>query len=862
MGAPASFSRLMDLIMEDAEHVISYLDDVLIHSSDHKSHIAHVAAAIDRIGNANLRLNPAKCTFGASNVEYLGNTITSKGVQPGFDKSAAVRQAKPPTNHKELKSFLGLANYFRSFIHHFSHKAAPLFRLTRGDSGWSKGTLPESALAAFNQIREEIAKRPVMAYPKATGDFHLFVDAALGDTSGNDGGLGAVLMQDQDAGVHRPVAYASHRLLTHEKNYPAFLAEMQAAIFGMETYHHYLVGRRFFLHTDHKPLCKLSTVHTKTLNRLQLKMQEMHPVIRHVNGKDNTVADFLSRYHGFNISEHNKPIDPAKQAAAVALHSHKAQTLAQVDASPFRIRLLQRDDPEIRVMYHEAKDITRGSTHDTPIMARIPSARHLITIINDILYASVDSRRGVRGNSDLRIAVPQPMRQEILNEAHNSLIAGHSGRFKTRERLALDFWWPSMDADIATHITECPTCQRVNATPAPGHPPLVNLPQCVRPCQRLHVDLFGPLQSSPNGNTYVLVLSDAFTKFVRVHAIPNKRATTVALSIYKDICAYGCPDTIVSDQGREFTNILQTQIWDSLNIEHKVTTPYHPQCNSSAEVFNKTMKHFLATAILDAEDSNLDWELYLAPLSFSYNTAISSTTRVSPFDALFGYDPRVPLWNKGTFPGDTELNKGIHKKQGFGALLSSIRHSQFKARQIVHHNQQASNQRTQDAYNKHHTTRFPEYAVGDRVLVRILPKPGPNPKLSPTWEPAIILERKDYTTYRIRREGRRLTRSTTVNVQMLKPFHQAPESMSEGSSDDDDQPRQRSESESSIDYMPGAPPPPPGHDSDSSAPSEPPNRPPQGAANPSAFHSRSPPPAPNDADPRHDGQDPGRKRRR
>jgi hypothetical protein len=115
----------------------------------------------------------------------------------------------------------------------FAIKAAPLFKLTRQDSTWKGGEMQPDASKAFQQLRDEISSRPVMAYPNATGQYHLFVDAALGDEN-NSGGLGAVLMQDQVGGLRKPVAYASRRLDKHERNYPVFLAEMQAAVFGME----------------------------------------------------------------------------------------------------------------------------------------------------------------------------------------------------------------------------------------------------------------------------------------------------------------------------------------------------------------------------------------------------------------------------------------------------------------------------------------------------------------------------------------------------------------------------------------------------------------------------------------------------
>jgi hypothetical protein len=120
----------------------------------------------------------------------------------------------------------------------FAIKAAPLFKLTWQDSKWKGGEMPPDAAEAFYKLRDEISSRPVMAYPNATGKYHLFVDAALGDEN-NSGGLGAVLMQDQVDGLRKPVAYASRRWDKHERNYPVFLAEMQAAVFGMEQFHHF-----------------------------------------------------------------------------------------------------------------------------------------------------------------------------------------------------------------------------------------------------------------------------------------------------------------------------------------------------------------------------------------------------------------------------------------------------------------------------------------------------------------------------------------------------------------------------------------------------------------------------------------------
>jgi hypothetical protein len=170
---------------------------------------------------------------GSDSVEYLGHTLSGDGVRPGQDKAKVMQTAQPPRSVKELRSFCGLANYFRLYIVQFAIKAAPLFKLTRQDSEWKGGDLTPKASKAFLQLREEISSWPVMAYPNATRQYHLFVDAALGDEN-NSRGLGAVLMQDQVGRLRKPVAYASRRLDKHERNYPVFLGEMQAAVFGME----------------------------------------------------------------------------------------------------------------------------------------------------------------------------------------------------------------------------------------------------------------------------------------------------------------------------------------------------------------------------------------------------------------------------------------------------------------------------------------------------------------------------------------------------------------------------------------------------------------------------------------------------
>jgi ribonuclease HI len=227
----------------------------------------------------------------------------SDGVRPGKDKTQAKKDITEPKTMKQLKSFIGLATYFRSYVKGFARVESDLNALTRQNTKWKEADgLPKRSKEAFEAIKAAISSRPVMAYPNNNGRFHLYIEAALGDSK-DERGLGTALWQEDEHGIKQVIGYASWRLTTSEKNYPAFVAEMQAAVYGMTYFQHYLVTRKFTLYTDHKPLCKLSSTHVKTLNRLQLKMTELSPEIRYIEGKNNTVADFLSRYHGLGAEE-------------------------------------------------------------------------------------------------------------------------------------------------------------------------------------------------------------------------------------------------------------------------------------------------------------------------------------------------------------------------------------------------------------------------------------------------------------------------------------------------------------------------------------------------------------------------------
>jgi hypothetical protein len=149
-------------------------------------------------------------------------------------------------------------------------------------------------------------------------------------------------------------------------------------------------------------------------------------------------------------------------------------------------------------------------------------------------------------------------------------------------------------------------------------PPLLHtLPTPDQPNIR-HADLFGPMLAAGQ-NKYILCITDAFTKYALVMAIENKEAETVAKVIFSEwFCKFSIPAQVHTDSGKEFINKLSRELFDLINVEHTKTTLAHPQCNTQVEVFNKTVKNYLASFV---DDTTLDWENFLPALMLSYNTS-------------------------------------------------------------------------------------------------------------------------------------------------------------------------------------------------------------------------------------------------
>ncbi|XP_071483344.1 uncharacterized protein [Diadema antillarum] len=288
-NAPATFQRLINTVTSGLVGCEAYLDDIIVYSHTWEDHLLRVRALFDRLTSANLTVNLRKCEFARAKVVFLGHIVGHGSVKPVEAKVETILNFPRPQSKRELRRFLGMTGYYRKFCHNFADAATPLTNMLRKDSqfDWS-----DDCQVAFNRLKAMLASSPVLAAPNFDKQFILMVDAS--DTGG-----GGALMQKDDNGVDHPVAYMSRKFNKHQRRYSTVEKETLALVMALRHFDVYLNTTKYpvLVYTDHNPLVFLSRMRNKNgrLTRWALVLQEYNLVIQHVRGKDNVIADALSR---------------------------------------------------------------------------------------------------------------------------------------------------------------------------------------------------------------------------------------------------------------------------------------------------------------------------------------------------------------------------------------------------------------------------------------------------------------------------------------------------------------------------------------------------------------------------------------
>jgi len=288
-NAPATFQRLVNIVLADVPNCNAYLDDLVLYSVTWEEHVSLLRTVFERLRAANLTLNLAKCEFGRATVTYLGKEVGQGYVRPVEVKVTAIAEFPVPATRRELRRFLGMAGYYRSFCKNFSTVVTPLTSLLCPSKKFEWSAECQNA---FDCVKMLLCNAPVLVAPDCSRTFKLEVDASAV-------GAGAVLLQEDINGIDHPVSYYSRKFNKHQLNYSTIEKEALALLLALQHFEVYLGSSNLpvTVFTDHNPLVFLSRMYNQNqrLMRWALVLQNYNVEIKHKKGVDNVMADALSR---------------------------------------------------------------------------------------------------------------------------------------------------------------------------------------------------------------------------------------------------------------------------------------------------------------------------------------------------------------------------------------------------------------------------------------------------------------------------------------------------------------------------------------------------------------------------------------
>ncbi|KAI4885901.1 hypothetical protein NFI96_005622 [Prochilodus magdalenae] len=325
-NAPSTFQRLMELVLADLQWTscLIYLDDIIVFGKTFEEHLGRLQVVLEKLKAANLKVKPSKCQLFAKEVQYLGHIISANGIMTDPGKVAVVKEWKVPRSQTEVRSFLGLASYYRRFVQDFATIARPLHKLTEKGA---KMVWSAQCQDSFEELKRRLTMAPILAFPDPDKPFLL-------DTDASDVGIGGVLSQIVD-GRERVIAYASRALSRTERNYATTKKELLAVVIFMKQFRHYLLGRRFTLRTDHSSLRWLHSFDQPEgqIARWLEQLASFDYDIVHRPGKSHGNADALSRV----------PITPESRAVVGQVYED-----SEGDGQEWDWRLEQAKDDQLQ----------------------------------------------------------------------------------------------------------------------------------------------------------------------------------------------------------------------------------------------------------------------------------------------------------------------------------------------------------------------------------------------------------------------------------------------------------------------------------------------------------------------------------
>jgi hypothetical protein len=716
-NSPGTFQTMMNEIFSDLiiEGVVAvYLDDILIFTNSLEEHRRITQIVMQRMRENKLYLRHDKCEFEKTRIEYLGVIISHNHVEMDPVKVSGVAEWPVPTNKKEVQSFLGFVNFYRRFIADFSHHARPLFDLTKKDTPfvWS-----DEAKGAFADLKKIVISTPVLILPQADRPFRIEAD-------GSGVATGAVLSQvSPDDEKWHPVAFLSKSLSAVERNYEIHDVEMLAIVRALEQWRHFLEGAQHpaEIWTDHKNLEYFRTA--QKLNRRQarwsLYLSRFDFTLHHKPGKSMGKPDALSRRVDHGTGHDDNRDVTLLSPDLFRIHALSAMDIVGEERDILRdIRRSLRDDDQEEAVVKAAEKLRQDRTRGTVRSAEWSMANGLMMF---------------RG----KVYVPKDrdLRRRIVEQHHDSRVAGHPGRWKTLELVSRNYWWPQMSRYIGTYVRTCDPCIRTKIQRQKPYGELHPLETPEERWDKISVDFVTELPDS-HGYDAIMNVVDSVGKLA--HFLPTHTTITAvgAANLYfRDVWKHhGLPRSVLSDRGSQFVAEFTRELYRLLGIKLATSSAYHPQTDGQTERSNQELEQYLRLFVSERQD---DWDELLPLAEFSYNNHVHSSTQQTPFMLDSGRHPRMGFEPQQPRSHVESVNEF---KDRMGKGLEEAKAALTKAK---------------DEYAQYYNRRrtpAPEYKTGDMVFLDAsdIKTTRPSKKLAHRRLGPYMVEEKVGHSYRLR----------------------------------------------------------------------------------------------------------------
>ncbi|XP_055619592.1 uncharacterized protein K02A2.6-like [Toxorhynchites rutilus septentrionalis] len=641
-SAASTFQRIMDEILTGIEGVQSYLDDIMIGSDTIEGLIATTYEVLDRkMKKHKVKVNLSKSEFLVREFQYLGHKVSERGLSPSDEKVKAIKEAPRPRDVSQLKSFLGMINYYSKFVPNLSMKLSPLYALLKKNVRFEWNDQCEKV---FSECKKLLLSHKLLALYNPELPIVIICDAS-------SNGVGAVLCHKL-GGIEKPVFYVSSTLSVSEKNYPNLHREALAVVFGLTKFFKYIYGKSFTVVTDNKPLASIfdfkKGIPSLTVTRLQ-KYVHMLSIfdfnIEYRPGSKVSNADALSRL----------PIQGETGIADVADLRWLSGEAEVVDLE--LIGQATQDDPRMKELFLCVRDGWKESAIPADLKFYFSNQGCLSLYKNCVIYSE-------------RVIVPKSCRKRNLELLHGC----HLGVIRMKQAARRFVYWQGLDKQIEEFVQQCEVRSSMGRTVKKK---FSEWPKALCPFDRIHLDFFHLA-----GRTF-LVMIDAYSKWMDIRMMHRTDAEALINVLNSIFRIFGICGTIVSDNGPPLTSNAFSEYAKSMRIKFMKSPAYSPESNGLAERAVQTAKNGIKKLLVDPKFNHKKLAEIDEIFLFSYRNSYSQAIDCTPASKVFSFIPKTDL-ESNLKPNVETIKKKVSFKEDVNSKKNHAKiESKFKVGDLV-----------------------------------------------------------------------------------------------------------------------------------------------------------------------------------